>query len=132
MSSKPTPYAFAPTKNGQKLPWELGIPEDGRVLPPVPTGHRNTSGSTSTGSSSSVTWSADPSPYRPGRMWEAFREQQNEQQHVDQVMFCKIASSFHITLIASASIFTLTLHGSDPINLKYLSEYNPYSVRSRP
>ena len=48
MSSKPTPYAFAPTKNGQKLPWELGIPEDGRVLPPVPTRHRNTSGSTST------------------------------------------------------------------------------------
>ena len=54
-------------------------------------------------------------------------------QHVDQVTFCKIASSFHITLIASASILTLhTLHGSDPINLKQLSEDNPYSARSRP
>ena len=26
----PTPYAFAPTKDGKKLPWELGRPEAGK------------------------------------------------------------------------------------------------------
>ena len=72
-NNKPTPYAFAPTKDGRKLPWELGRPDVGRQLEPVPTGPR---ASTATDDhSSTAESSASPSPFRPGRAFDMWREQ---------------------------------------------------------
>lgn len=60
-SDKPTPYAFAPTIDGKKLPWELGRPD---ILFRVPSIHDDHS--SSSGASSQLS-SANPSPARPIR-----------------------------------------------------------------
>ena len=60
----PTPYAFAPTKSGKKLPWELGRP-DQRDIPAEPTE-----------SDSAAQSSASPTPQRPvrGALFDRWRQ----------------------------------------------------------
>ena len=60
----PTPYVFAPTKSGKKLPWELGRP-DQRDIPAEPTE-----------SDSAAQSSASPTPQRPvrGALFDRWRQ----------------------------------------------------------
>ena len=57
---RPTPYAFAPTRDGRKLPWELGRPEV-RDIPAEPSDSEAVSSTRSSGS---------PIPQKPGRLFD--------------------------------------------------------------
>lgn len=71
-SSKPTPYAFAPTKDGKKLPWELGKP-DNRRLPTIPDS--DSPSSTDNDNASSSTSESVSGFYAVGQLFEARRQQ---------------------------------------------------------
>ena len=55
-----TPYTFTPTRDGRKLPWELGRPEV-RDIPAEPSDSEAVSSTRSSGS---------PTPQRPGRLFD--------------------------------------------------------------
>ena len=67
---RPTPYAFAPTKDGRKLPWELGRLGEMNI-PTVP--------SDSDSHSHSAQSSASPTPQRPARFEQWLAQQEFEE-----------------------------------------------------
>lgn len=77
-SNKPTPYAFAPTRSGGTLPWELGKPEN-QVEPESNSisGCTDSELSFSVPSFSSSTGEVGHAGYVPGQLFQRYLEARN-------------------------------------------------------